>query len=447
MHKDFSHPFGDASPQQNHVKHDHSLDDKLSHHPWWLRWSGITLLSIVSLFLILPGLSNLTVASATHHEWLEAEHPQSQAHDTLASKTITIAAGSTAHTVLKELGFDTPGILQLLAASKASYGLHQIIAGHAMTREDTTDAQHVYYEIDDLRRAHMFKLAHSDQWQAKVEDIRTVSRLRSFTGSIEDNLFVSAANAGMNQTTIMNMVDIFSWDVDFARDLREGDQFRVVCEEFFDQDGNLLKNDILAAEFTNQGETYRALRYTKADKRSEYFTPEGRSLRKTYLKSPVKFTRISSRFKTSRKHPVLGYTRAHRGVDYAASTGTPIHSIGEGVVTFAGWKGGYGRFVQIQHTNRNHQTAYAHLHRYGKGIKKGARISQGQLIGYVGSSGLATGPHLHFEFRVRGVAMNPLAVKHKPAKPVPKNEMARFQQQTQMPSQMLEQTLIAANWG
>jgi len=163
-----------------------------------------------------------------------------------------------------------------------------------------------------------------------------------------------------------------------------------------------------------------------ADGREEYFTPEGRSMRKTYLKSPVKYSRISSRFSGSRKHPVLGYTRAHRGVDYAAPSGTPIRAIGDGRVVFAGWKGGYGRYVKIQHNNRAHATAYAHMRRYGRGIRKGVRVKQGQIIGYVGQSGLATGPHLHFEFRSRGRAVNPLAVRHEPARPVPKSEMAEF---------------------
>ena len=177
---------------------------------------------------------------------------------------------------------------------------------------------------------------------------------------------------------------------------------------------------ILAAEFINQGNVYNAVRYELANGSVEYFTPEGRSMRKTYLKSPVKFSRISSRFTRSRKHPVLGYNRAHRGVDYASASGTPIRAIGDGRVAYAARKGGYGRFVEIRHTNSAHSTAYAHLRSYGRGIKRGKRVKQGQIIGYVGMSGLATGPHLHFEFRIRGRAVNPLAVKHSPARPVPK---------------------------
>ncbi|MDQ6972793.1 MAG: M23 family metallopeptidase, partial [Mariprofundaceae bacterium] len=160
-----------------------------------------------------------------------------------------------------------------------------------------------------------------------------------------------------------------------------------------------------------------------------------------------KFTRISSRFQLRRKHPVLGYTRAHRGVDYAAGSGTPIHAVGEGRVMFAGWKGGYGRFVLIQHLNSSHATAYGHMRRYGKGIRKGVRVRQGQVIGYVGMSGLATGPHLHFEFRVRGRAVNPLHIKRSPARPVPSAEMARFHAQAEQRLQAMTDEHIKLAWG
>jgi len=221
-------------------------------------------------------------------------------------------------------------------------------------------------------------------------------------------------------------VDIFAWDVDFARDLRSKDRFRVLLQERFDKAGRLLDRVIQAAEFVNQGHVFQAVRYTFPNGRVEYFTPEGKSMRKTYLKAPVKFTRISSRFSLARMHPILGYTRAHHGVDYAAPMGTPIHAVGDGRVVYACWKGGYGRFVLIRHTNSNHATAYGHMSRYAHGIKRGVRVHQGQVIGYVGISGLATGPHVHFEFRIRGRAVNPLTIKRTPARPVPAAQMPQF---------------------
>ena len=209
----------------------------------------------------------------------------------------------------------------------------------------------------------------------------------------------------------------------------------------------MLESSILAAEFINRGEKYRAVRYEQADGKVDYFTPEGKSMRKAYLKAPVKFSRISSTFKTKRKHPVLGYTRAHRGVDYASPSGTPIHAIGDGHVTFVGWKGGYGRYVSIRHNNRNHTSAYAHLRSYAKGIKRGMKVRQGKIIGYVGMSGLATGPHLHFEFRSRGRAVNPLTVKHPPAQPVATTERQRFQTQTAPLLGRLKENSAQLAWG
>ncbi|MDQ6995942.1 MAG: M23 family metallopeptidase, partial [Mariprofundus sp.] len=158
-------------------------------------------------------------------------------------------------------------------------------------------------------------------------------------------------------------------------------------------------------------------------------------------------SRISSRFTLRRKHPILGYTRAHRGVDYAAPRGTPVHAIGDGYIVFKGWKNGYGRFILIRHNNRQHSTAYAHMSRYARGVKKGQHVRQGQVIGYVGMSGLATGPHLHFEFRLRGRAVNPLTVKHPPASPVAKKEFDRFLQQTAPLLGQLKQSQIDVIWG
>jgi murein DD-endopeptidase MepM/ murein hydrolase activator NlpD len=266
-------------------------------------------------------------------------------------------------------------------------------------------------------------------WQARIEQRKASVRQVVQQGEIRENLFADAARAGLDERTTMNLVDIFGWDIDFAQDLRVGDSFRVLIEERFDVTGKLLDSIILAAEFVNQGRTFQAVRFELDNGRAEYFTPEGKSMRKSYLKSPVKFSRISSRFSSSRKHPVLGYTRAHRGVDYAAASGTPVRAVGDGRIAVKGWKGGYGRLVEIRHTNANHRTVYGHMSRFARGIRNGVRVRQGQVIGYVGMSGLATGPHLHFEFRVRGRAVNPLSIKRNPARPVPASALSRFDQQ------------------
>ncbi|MBU6955447.1 OapA family protein [Hahella sp. HN01] len=249
-------------------------------------------------------------------------------------------------------------------------------------------------------------------------------------GVIKSALFIDAKNAGLPDSLIMDLANIFGWDVDFVLDIRSGDSFKLVYEELF-LDGKKISNgNILAAEFTNQGETYTAVRYEDQEGKTGYFTPDGKSLKKAFLRTPIDFARISSHFNLQRKHPVLHKFRAHKGTDYAAGRGTPIKASGDGKVIFAGRKGGYGNVVILQH-GQSITTLYAHMKGFARGIKNGKRINQGQVIGYVGSSGLATGPHLHYEFRVNGVHKNPVTVKFPHAQPVASNEMSRFKEQAQ----------------
>jgi murein DD-endopeptidase MepM/ murein hydrolase activator NlpD len=244
-------------------------------------------------------------------------------------------------------------------------------------------------------------------------------------GIIENSLFLDGEKAGLPSNTIMEMAALFGWDVDFALDIRKGDSFRVIYEEKL-LDGKVIgAGDIVAAEFTNQGDTFTSLRYTDSKGNTSYYTPKGESMRKAFLRTPVDFARISSNFNLSRRHPVLNRIRAHKGVDYAASTGTPIKAAGDGKIIYRGVKGGYGNVIILQHGN-NINTLYAHMSRFKKGLSVGSRIKQGQLIGYVGQSGMVTGPHLHYEFQVNGVHKNPVTVKLPHADPVPKAERASF---------------------
>ncbi len=248
--------------------------------------------------------------------------------------------------------------------------------------------------------------------------------------NITDSLFLAGTKAGLEDSVIMETANIFGWDIDFVLDIRRGDSFKVLYEEKF-LDGEKFGNgSILAAEFINQGKTYRAVRYTNASGDNQYYTPDGDSMRKEFLRTPVDFARISSHFNLRRKHPVLNTIRAHKGTDYAAPRGTPIKAVGDGKVVHAGRKGGYGNVVIIKH-GQTYKTLYAHLHKFRRGIRVGTTVKQGQTIGYVGSTGLATGPHLHYEFHVNGAVRNPVTVKLPKAKSIPSSEMLRFAQQTQ----------------
>ena len=251
------------------------------------------------------------------------------------------------------------------------------------------------------------------------------------------SLFLAGQRAGLSDKLIMEMVSLFGWDIDFALDIRKGDEFKLIYQEQYKDDQKVGDGPIVAAVFTNRNEAFRAVRYTTPDGDTNYYNENGASMRKAFLRTPLKFSRISSRFNLRRKHPVLNRIRAHKGVDYAAPTGTPIKATGDGTVTLAGRKGGYGRTVILKHGGTR-STLYAHMSSISKNIRRGKRVKQGQIIGYVGKSGLATGPHLHYEFRVNGVHRNPLTVKFPNASGVPKKYLADFKQQTAVHLAQLE---------
>lgn len=280
------------------------------------------------------------------------------------------------------------------------------------------------YQQNRFQSLHLKR--HNDNFTATTLSRVAQKRKQHISGNINSSLFVDAKNAGMNAALIMDLVSIFGWDIDFALDLRKGDTFSLLYEEHF-LDGLKIKDGaILAASFTNRGKTYRAIRYTDPNGNSNFYTPEGLSMRKAFLRTPVDFRRISSRF-GKRKHPVLNRMRLHKGVDYSAPRGTPVKASGDGKIIFRGRKGAYGKAVIIRHGGR-YSTLYAHLNNYKRGLYNGKIVKQGQTIGYVGSTGRATGPHLHYEFRVNGAHRNPLTVKLPNAAPIKKTYKEQFKQ-------------------
>ncbi len=284
--------------------------------------------------------------------------------------------------------------------------------------------------ILELNRFDSFALQRDgDNYIASMHHRDVQERTNHAAGQIESSLFESGQRAGMSDALIMEMASIFGWDIDFALDIRNGDHFALVFEEHFLDGEKIDQGPILAAEFVSQNQVFRAVRYTDVDGNSNYYTPDGLSMRKAFLRTPVDFRRISSRF-GSRHHPILNKMKLHKGVDYSAPIGTPIRASGDGKLVFKGLKGGYGRTIMIQHGGK-YSTLYAHMSAFKKGINNGSHVRQGQVIGYVGSSGLATGPHLHYEFRVNGVHRNPLTIKLPNAEPIADKYKAAFLQQTQ----------------
>ena len=251
--------------------------------------------------------------------------------------------------------------------------------------------------------------------------------LNSFrTGVIESSFYLAGLKNDIPESVIMDLAYIFGWDIDFVFDIRVGDRFKILYETPF-VDGQQIENgSILFAEFYNQNNRYTAIRYKGKNNKSDYFNEFGGSLEKAFLRAPLDFAYVSSHFNPNRRHPILNTIRAHNGVDYAAKRGTPIRATGEGIIQSVGWKSGYGRTIVIRHGGEI-TTLYAHLEKYHPSISKGLKISQGQTIGYVGDSGLATAPHLHYEFRIGEKRTDPLKVALPSASPLAQSKMNQFQ--------------------
>jgi len=250
-------------------------------------------------------------------------------------------------------------------------------------------------------------------------------RTRTASATIQNSLFQAAADAQLSDRVAFDLAEIFQYDIDFVLDIQQGDRFTVIYEEVL-QDGVPLRiGNILAAKFVNDGREYRAVRYVDEAGHGQYFSPEGKSLRKAFIRAPVQFSRVSSRFNPSRRHPVLNRIRAHKGVDYAAPVGTPVRAAGEGRVRFAGKQGGYGNVIELEHGS-GVVTVYGHLSRFASKLHRGQHVDLAQVIAFVGQTGLATGPHLHYEYRIRGVHQNPQTVPLPDAEPIPDAEREAF---------------------
>ena len=310
----------------------------------------------------------------------------------------------------------------------------------------------VQESIDYLKPGDSIKLSHNDRevteltrklsdtatlkvvrqdggFAAQMINIPTETHLHTATATIDSSLFQAAESAGMADGTTLRLANIFAWDIDFVLDLRDGDHFTAVYEEIYQNGRKLRDGEILAAEFVNDGNTYRAVRYVEDGGQSGYYTPQGKPMRKAFLRTPVDFTRISSTFNPHRLHPILNRIRGHMGTDYAAPSGTPVHAAGDGRVSFEGRRGGFGNAVMLTHSP-SVATLYGHLSRFASNLRVGLRVQQGDVIGYVGMTGLATGPHLHYEYLVNGVHKDPLSVQFPAAQPLRAMNMRQFNDQT-----------------
>lgn len=336
-----------------------------------------------------------------------------------------VQRGQTLGSIFNAEGLPASLLHRIVESSRFANALTRIKPGQRFEflRHPDAALAAIRFDAGDTRQVTVHLEA--GQLREEITERPLQRRVMVANGRIEQSLFAAGDAAGLSDATIMQMANVFAYDVDFAQDLRRGDEFAVIYEQLYQEGERLRDGAILGAVFTNHGRRHVAIRHELADGRSDFFDADGRSLRKAFLRTPVEFSRISSRFSAGRMHPVLGRMRAHRGVDYAAPTGTPVRAAGDGKVQFRGWQSGYGNVVIVEHGGR-YTTLYGHLSRFASDLRVGGRVRQGQLLGNVGMTGLATGPHLHYEFRIGGAHRDPLTVDLPKAEPLSGPELRSF---------------------
>ena len=375
-----------------------------------------------SLPLPAPASGAADIAAAV----IEVETPVELAEpeSTTERTVLEVRSGDSLDGLFRRHGLSVSDLHRLLKVEQAAPHLRRIRPGDTFEIEHDGQAILSLTRRVDETRSLVISVGERGFTASFLEHAVEIRTART-TGQITSSFYAAGLAAGLSDGTIMRLAGIYAWDIDFALDIRRDDWFAVVYEEIW-QDGEKLRDgEIVVAEFGNQGRSYRAVRFPDEDGRPRYYTPEGESMRKAFLRAPVDFTRVSSNFNPNRLHPVLKTRRPHQGVDYAARTGTPIIAAGDGRVISSGWQGGYGNTVVLQHGG-NVTTLYAHMSRIAPASRVGQRIRQGQVIGYVGMTGLASGPHLHYEYRVNGVHKNPRTVELPKADPVPAARRAEF---------------------
>lgn len=338
--------------------------------------------------------------------------------------TITIKSGQNLSNIFDSVSLPPEDWMAIMRLGGDTAQLRQLRAGASLNLLITDERlDELTYAFDETHTLDVRRGSRGFEALTLTADIQ--HRSTEVAGRIENSLFLDGRRAKLSDRLIMQFADLFNYDIDFAQDLQPGDRFTVVYDVLYKNGRKLRDGDILAAEFVNQGKSYRAVRYADAAGHVAYYTPDGQSLRKAFIRTPVDFARISSGFSLARWHPILNIMRAHKGVDYAAPRGTPVKATGDGRVEFIGQKSGYGNVLMIKH-GQNVETVYGHLSGFKRGLTVGSRVQQGQVVAYVGMTGLATAPHLHYEFRINGIHQNPVTVALPRANPISGRQLAQF---------------------
>lgn len=410
----------------------------------------VILLSIVAipfLILFLLNIKGLEIKEIFPFSKDLSESPSALSDEDSYNIVAAVLSGETMETIFKKYELSISELNQVIEASRDIYNLSRLRPGslYSFKLDSLNNIKTVQYAIDD---SSILRVQRNDDG-FMAEKIRTeyARNTGSLYITVRNNLISSMPSNHFEYLKLaLKLSDIFAWDIDFSSDIMENDTVKIIVEELWL--GNAFKGfgNILAAEFYNNGKLYSAYRF-EHDDHVNYYDANGKSLRKALLRSPLKFKYISSHFSTSRYHPILRIYRPHLGVDYAAPTGTPVSAAGDGVVVFAGYKGQYGKMVRIKHKG-GFETDYGHLSRIPTKIKKGVKVSQGEIIGYVGSTGLATGPHLDYRMTLNGKFVNPLKVELPREESIPEellSDFKEFTRQIDMKFALLSEPFIAAS--
>jgi len=410
---------------QNTLSHAHKM--KLR---WFVTLSTLPLLGVVTAFGIMQQTDAGSRALKTVIEEIALPTSAPAAGNATSFwRNERVQRGDTVAELLRRLNVEDQSASEFLRKNKSAEGLRQLPVGKEIQAE--TDANGALltmrYMGSDGNQVIIEK--NDNSFKARTLAALVEKRIQIRTGEIKSNLFAATDEVGLPDPAANQLSEIFGGDIDFHRDLRKGDKFTVIYEMNYINGEPARTGRILSAEFINHGHAFRAAYFQTTEFTGDYYSPEGKSMRKAFLRSPLEFSRISSGFSKSRFHPLLNKWRAHKGVDYAAPTGAKVKVTSDGVVSFVGKQGGYGNVVMVSHQGR-FTTVYGHLSRFSSGIKKGQKLGQGQLIGYVGMTGLASGPHLHYEFKQNGVQRDPLKVALPDGKPISEAQKTSFADST-----------------
>jgi len=391
--------------------------------------SSLPLFGVVAAFGLAPDTDTLNIAPETITQAIALPALASASNTGSFERETVVQPGDTLASALARLNIDDLEIQRLMAASIVRKQASSIHPGKRIQATTTQDGEVLALQFDRSDGPALVVRRQGDSFAAEESSDVLETRVVMRSGVILTSLYGATDSAGIPDSIANQIAETFSTSLDFRDDLRRGDTFSVIYTVDYRNGEPVAAGKLLAAEFVNGGKPYRAVLYRDPSGREAYYTPEGESLKKGFLRSPLEFSRVTSSFSNSRKHPLYGFHRAHTGVDFGAPTGTRVKATGDATVAFAGRKGGYGNLVILRHPN-GYETYYAHLSAFAGGIRPGRAVSQGQVIAFVGSTGASTGPHLHYEVRIAGTPYNPLSVKLPGSPPLAAAQRVRFQQQT-----------------